>query len=169
MKTLLILRHAKAQQDAPKGDRARNLTQRGRRDAATMGAYVADALGRPDAIVASDAARARETAEAVAAATGFESSLTIAPAIYAADLDTLVAVVRDLPDAADSVVLVGHNPGFEELTAALAGVDEDEIRLPTAGLARLAFDVDAWSAVRPGGGRLEGIATPRSLDEGSDR
>jgi hypothetical protein len=51
----------------------------------------------------------------------------------------------------------------------LAGVDEDEIRLPTAGLARLAFDVDAWSAVRPGGGRLEGIATPRSLDEGSDR
>jgi phosphohistidine phosphatase len=169
MKTLLVLRHAKAQPDAPKGDRKRNLTKRGRRDAAAMAAQIAATLGRPDAIVTSDAARARETADAVAAATGFDTPVTLAPAIYAADLDTLVAVVRGLPDAADSVVLVGHNPGFEALTAALDGVDEDDIRLPTAGLARLVFDVDAWSAVRSGAGRLDGIVTPRSLEDAAER
>src|SRR5689334_25187603 len=112
MKTMLILRHAKAEQNATRGDRARTLTKRGRRAAAAMGAHVADTLGRPDAIVSSDAARARETADAVAAAVGFGDAITIQPRIYDADVATLVAVVRALPDAADAVVLVGHNPGF---------------------------------------------------------
>ncbi|HEU0113168.1 MAG TPA: histidine phosphatase family protein [Thermomicrobiales bacterium] len=163
MKTLLILRHAKAQADAPNGDRKRTLTKRGRRDAAAMADHIAAKLGRPDAIVTSDATRARETADAVAAATGFDAPLTIEPDVYAADLDTLVAVVRGLPDAADSVVLVGHNPGFEELTAALAGVDEDEVRLPTAGLARLELDVARWNDAAMGAGRLQDIETPGGL------
>src|SRR5690242_17631032 len=164
MKTLLILRHAKAEQNASHGDRARTLTKRGRRDAATMGAHVANAVGRPDAIVSSDAARARETADTVAAAVGFGDAVTSEPRIYDADAATLLTVVRALPDKADSAVLVGHNPGFEELTAALAGVDEDEIRLPTAGLARLECDLAQWDDLRPGGCRLLGITTPRSID-----
>lgn len=163
MKILLILRHAKAQPDAPRGDRVRTLTKRGRRDAAAMGAHIAATLGRPDALVSSDAARARETADAVVAATGFAAPVTIEPEIYAADLETLIAVVRGLPDAADSVVLVGHNPGFEELTAALTGLDDDEIRLSTAGLATLACDGRQWNAVDPGDCRLRGIATPSSI------
>ncbi len=162
MKTLLILRHAKAEQNATHGDRARTLTKRGRRDAAAVGAHVADTLGRPDAIVSSDAARARETADAVASAVGFGDAVTIEPDIYDADVATLVAVVRALPDAADSIVLVGHNPGFEELTAALAGVDEDEVRLPTAGLARLECDLARWNDLRPGSCRLRDITAPRS-------
>ena len=98
MKTLLILRHAKTQSDAPAGDHARELTERGHRNAAAMGAYIHNLTGTPDAIITSDATRALQTAEIVAAAVDFAAPLTVEPRIYAADLDTLLAVVRRIPD-----------------------------------------------------------------------
>src|SRR5215211_6152340 len=68
MKSLLILRHAKTQSDAPAGDHARELTERGHRNAETMGAYIKNLTGTPDLIITSDATRARQTAEIVASA-----------------------------------------------------------------------------------------------------
>src|SRR5829696_4835086 len=94
MKTLLILRHAKTKSDAPAGDHARDLTERGHRNAAAMGDYIKTLAGTPDAIITSDATRARQTAEIVATTVGFATPLTVEPRIYAADLDALVAVVR---------------------------------------------------------------------------
>jgi phosphohistidine phosphatase len=163
MKTLLILRHAKTQSDAPAGDHVRELTERGHHNAAAMGAYIHNLIGTPDAIVTSDATRARQTAEIVASAVDFAAPLTVEPQIYAADPDTLLAVVRRIPDGVQTVIIVGHNPGFEELAAALAGNAEHEVRLPTSGLALLEFDVEGWDAVRPGAGRLREIATPRAI------
>jgi phosphohistidine phosphatase len=162
MKTLLILRHAKAQPDAPAGDRARELTGRGRRNAAVVGAQIRTLVGRPDAIVTSDATRAHQTAALVAPECGFEAPLTLEPRIYGADPNTLLQVVRALPDEAGSVVLVGHNPGLEGLTAALAG-PAGAVHLPTAGLAHLAFEVTGWEEVRPGSARWRGLVTPRDL------
>ena len=162
MSTLLILRHAKAQPDAPAGDHARALTARGRRDAAAIGAHLHDLIGRPDAIVASDAVRARQTAELVAEATGFTAPLTLEPQLYGAGLDTLFQVMHALPDEAGSVLLVGHNPGLEELVAALADTEE-EVTLPTAGLAQIEFAVVRWSEVQPGTGRLQGLTTPKTI------
>ncbi len=161
MKTLLILRHAKAQPDAPRGDWARELTKRGRRDAATVGDWVRGSAGRPDAVVASDAQRARQTAEIVAEAVGFDAALTLEPEIYGAGVATLLRVVRGLPDEAACVLLVGHNPGLEELTAVLADADVAEVRLPTAALAHLELSVGRWREVGAGRGRLRGISTPR--------
>lgn len=163
MKTLLILRHAKTQPDAPHGDRARELKERGHRDAAAIGVHLRSEIGPPDAIVTSDAVRARQTAEIVATQLGFGQPLSIEPRIYAAGVDTLLDVVRELPDEANFVILVGHNPGFEELAAALSGQDGDEVRLPTAAVARLEFDLPHWHDVRPGTGNWRGIVTPRSL------
>jgi phosphohistidine phosphatase len=163
MKTLLILRHAKTQSDAPAGDHARELTERGHRNAAAMGTYIHDLTGTPDAIITSDATRARQTAEIVATAVDFTKPLKVEPRIYAADLDTLLAVVRRIPDDVGSAMLVGHNPGFEELAQALAGNHDEEIRLPTSGLALLEFDVERWHAVREGTGRLREVATPRTI------
>jgi phosphohistidine phosphatase len=163
MKTLLILRHAKTQSDAPAGDHVRELTERGHHNAAAMGAYIHNLIGTPDAIVTSDATRARQTAEIVASAVDFAAPLTVEPQIYAADPDTLLAVVRSIPDGVQTVIIVGHNPGFEELAAALAGNAEHEVRLPTSGLALLEFDVEGWDAVRAGAGRLREIATPRAI------
>jgi phosphohistidine phosphatase len=161
-KTLLILRHAKAQPDAPAGDRARELTDRGLRNAAAIGAHLRARLGCPDAIVTSDAQRARHTAELVAAACGFTAPLDLDPQIYGADIPTLLQVVRRLPESTGCVLLVGHNPGLEEVTAALAGPSA-AVRLPTAGLVHLEFDVARWSEVRPGLGRFRGLTTRHDL------
>ena len=165
MKTLLVLRHGKTQPDAPEGDRARVLTGRGHRNSRVMGDYIRELTGTPDTIITSDAARAVQTAEIVALAVGFAGELTIEPRIYAASLPTLLAVVAGIPSGVTTALLVGHNPGFEELTAALAGIDLDEVRLPTAGLAHLELDVEAWDHVSEGAGQLRGIMTPRTLAE----
>jgi phosphohistidine phosphatase len=163
MKTLLILRHAKTQPDAPTGDHARELTERGHRNAAAMGAYIHNLIGTPDAIITSDATRARQTAEIVAPAVDFTAPLTMESRIYATDLDTLVAVVRRIPDEVKTAIIVGHNPGFEELAAVLAGKPEQGVRLPTSGLAVLELDVERWDAVGAGTGRLREVATPRTI------
>ena len=163
MKTLLILRHAKTQSDAPAGDHARELTERGHRNAAAMGAYIQNLIGTPDAIITSDATRARQTAEIVARILGFTAPLTTEPRIYAADPDTLLAVVRGIPDEVQTAIIVGHNPGFEELATALAGKPEQGVRLPTSGLALLEFDVEGWDAVRASVGRLREVASPRTI------
>src|SRR5215216_6936657 len=93
MKSLLVLRHAKTQPDAPAGDHARELTERGHRNAEAMGAYIKSLTGTPDAIITSDATRALQTAEIVARAVDFTDPLTVEPRIYAADPNTLLAVV----------------------------------------------------------------------------
>ena len=85
------------------------------------------------------------------------------PRIYAADLDALVAVVRRIPDEVQTAIIVGHNPGFEELAAALAGKPDQGVRLPTSGLALLELDVERWDAARAGAGRLREVATPRTI------
>jgi phosphohistidine phosphatase len=163
MKSLLILRHAKTQSDAPAGDHARELTERGHRNAEAMGAYIKNLTGTPDLIITSDATRARQTAEIVATAVDFAAPLTVEPRIYAADLDTLLGVVRRIPVEVQTAIIVGHNPGFEELAAALAGKTDEGVRLPTSGLALLEFDTQRWDAVRPGAGRLREVATPRTI------
>ncbi|MFN8590076.1 MAG: histidine phosphatase family protein [Thermomicrobiales bacterium] len=161
MKTLLILRHAKTQPDAPRGDHARELIERGLRDSRTMGLYIRERLGTPDAIVSSDAARARQTAQIVAEVSGFAGDLTIEPRIYDAGVRTLLDVVRGLPDG-ERVAIVGHNPGFEMLAGDLSA-DGSPVRLPTAGLAVLEFDVSRWEDVRQGRGQLREIVTPKLL------
>ncbi len=163
MKTLLILRHGKTQSDAPAGDHARELTERGHRNAAAMGAYIHNLVGTPDAIITSDATRALQTAEIVAEAVGFQTPLTVVPRIYAAELNTLLALVRSILDEVDTAIIVGHNPGFEELAEALAGNHDEGVRLPTAGLALLEFDIERWDAARKGTGRLREVATPRTI------
>jgi phosphohistidine phosphatase len=163
MKTLLILRHGKAQPDMPNGDHARELTERGVRDSEMMGVHIASQIGMPDAILTSDAQRAEQTAELAGVAMGYTGKLTVVPAIYDAELRILQALVRSILDDVGMALIVGHNPGFEELAASLAGIDDDDVRLPTAGLAHLEFDVDRWDDVRPGAGRWLGIVTPKTL------
>ncbi len=168
MKTLVLLRHGKAQTDSPEGDHARELNKRGRRQAAAMGSYIGREIGIPDAIITSDAARAEITAELAAEAMGYVGDLTLVPQIYEADVNTLLAVVRSILDDVDTALLVGHNPGFEEVAAALAGIDEDEVLLPTAAYAHIAFDTDSWDNARKGTGRWEGTKTPKDLPADAD-
>ena len=160
MKTLIILRHAKAQPDAPNGDHQRNLTDRGQRDASAVGSMLGSLVGVPDAIVTSDANRARQTAQLSAEACGFDSSIIIEPAIYAAEVTTLIGIIRDLPDDLGCVVFVGHNPGFEDLITYLAGPDVEVEHLPTAGFAHFELDVSSWHELTPARSRLVNRSGP---------
>jgi phosphohistidine phosphatase len=163
VKTLLILRHAKAQPDAPEGDHRRVLTDRGRRDATTMGNHLRTLDPVPDAFVCSDARRALQTAELAATACGFEHELTVEPAIYGADAAELADIVRALPDTAACVVLVGHNPGLHDLVTTLSAGDPPLGDLPTAGLVHLEHDGTHWRDLANGTWRFRGMTSPRQL------
>lgn len=161
MKILLLLRHGKAQETAPGGDKARRLTEQGRREAAEMGGRLSRIAGRLDDVLSSDAARALDTARIAASGAGYGGEVRVEPDIYSADVDTLLDVVRGM-GAGECVLLVGHNPGLEYLAAALAQEGTQEPSLPTGGLVHLTFEADRWRDVRPHTGRLLGVYRPGS-------
>lgn len=160
MKTLLMLRHGKAEDRAlTGGDKMRRLKMRGERDAEEMGTLVGR-VARPDLVVSSDALRAWQTAEIASAAFGYTGEIVKEPLIYEAEVDTLFDLVRHLPESADCVLMVGHNPGFEYVSYELSD-DDTPIYLSTACVAHIEFDVEHWRDVRRNSGHLRGVYSPR--------
>jgi len=162
MKRLLLLRHAKSSwDDSSLVDFDRPLAERGKRDAPRIGKALRKRGPLPDLIISSPATRARETIEAVIKA----AILNIVPrfdeAIYGASSAELMKVITRLPDESSCAMLVGHNPGFEDLLARLTGSHE---RMPTAALACVDFNLDHWEDVDNGKGRLVWLLTPKHLD-----
>ena len=142
MKILLLLRHAKSSWDnSDLADHDRPLNGRGRRDAPRMGQLLAQHDLTPDLIVTSAARRAATTAELVALAAEYPGDIHYTDELYLADPETFLDVARDTPDAVARLMLVGHNPGIEELVSALTGRDE---HMPTAALACFGLAIDRW-------------------------
>ena len=143
MKYLLILRHAKSSWKEPyTSDHDRKLNKRGRRDAPRMGELLAREELVPDFIISSSAVRANKTAEAVADSSGFEGELIVSSALYHAWTDSFLEELRTVDDKYDRVMVVGHNPGMEELLEDLTGAYE---RMVTAAVAYVALPVETWS------------------------
>jgi phosphohistidine phosphatase len=164
MKTLLVLRHAKSDRSDPGlEDHDRPLAARGETDAPRMGAALAALGSMPDVIITSTAVRARDTAHLAATGMGYDGPTVETRAVYAASGDALLAVLHDHAGDHDTTLLVGHNPGMEELIGLLIADAGSEIglRMPTAALACLSFETDAWSEVTPGSGTLQWLLTPR--------
>jgi phosphohistidine phosphatase len=162
---LLILRHAKSDRGGFAGpDFDRPLDDRGREDAPRVGKWLRKKDLVPDHVVASPARRARDTAEAVAAAAGIEpAAIAWEKGIYDASLGALLRVLAEVPPGARRILLVGHNPGLEELVLHLAAGDvpmpEDGKLLVTSALAR--FDLPpAGEPLAEGCGVLRGIRRP---------
>lgn len=172
MKTLTVLRHAKSSwDDAVARDFDRPLNARGQRAAVTVGRHMRSAGMSFDHVVASPAVRVVETVEQVE--TGYGSAL--APAwdrrIYLAAVSTLVDLIHELPAGADSALLIGHNPGLEDLVLMLVPDgsgdqlrDSVEEKFPTAALATITFDTSDWNAIRANAGTLVRFVRPRDLD-----
>ena len=122
-RTLYLLRHAKAKAPQPgQPDAARELTGRGRRAAAALGSRFAALGPLPELVVTSPAARAAATAAGWARAAGYsEERIVRDERIYAARVDTLLALIHNLDESLRSVLLVGHDPAFSELAGQLAG------------------------------------------------
>jgi phosphohistidine phosphatase len=166
---LLILRHAKSDwSTSATRDFERPLAKRGRNDAPRMGEWLAREGLVPGAIVSSPAERARETTLLVCKSVGFKLKKVFwEDAVYAANLSELLGVLAGCPADAASVMLVGHNPGLEDLVDFLAdGVEEpaDGKLLPTAALARLEMPED-WGHLKSGCARLLSITRPRDLGD----
>lgn len=171
MKTLSLLRHAKSGWNDPVArDFDRPLNGRGRRAAEVMGAHLRGQGIGFDQVVASPAVRVVETLDHVATGLGE----TLAPVwdkrIYLASAATLLDVVQGLSDEAAHVLLVGHNPGLEDLVLMLvprddgALRDEAEVKYPTATFASITFAADRWADVAEGDGHLARFIRPRDLD-----
>ena len=143
MKTLLILRHAKSSwDDSSLDDRDRPLNARGRRDAPRVGDLLRDERLTPDLIITSDAVRAHATAVAVAEAAGHTRDIVADSLLYHASPEDILAVLETVDDASgNTVMIVGHNPGLEDLIEQLTGERHD---MPTAALAQLALPISSW-------------------------
>jgi phosphohistidine phosphatase len=142
MKALLILRHAKSSwDDTSLDDVERPLNARGRDDAPRMGDVLRDSSLIPDVIITSNAVRAHTTALAVAEAAGCTSAVVVDPRLYHASPEDVLAVLNTVPADASIVLIVGHNPGLENLVEKLSGERHD---LPTAALAQLALTITRW-------------------------
>jgi len=115
-------------------------------------------------VLCSPSARTRETLKRLGVGDGAE--VRIEDELYGASADELLAVLRDLPDELDSVMLIGHNPGIEDLTIRLASEGEELARVrekfPTAALATLELDT-SWRGLAPGGAELVAFVKPKEL------
>lgn len=162
MKTLLILRHAKSSWSNMRlSDHDRPLNDRGRRDAPRMGQLLLDEDLVPDLIITSSAERALTTAELVALECGFEAELLATRDLYHAGPEEYLDVLREQGGLAQMVMVVGHNPGIEELVDVLTGEDE---RMVTAALAQVSLPIDAWSDMDLDVmGTLENVWRPKEL------
>jgi phosphohistidine phosphatase len=162
---LIVFRHAKADRGAM-ADHERPLTGRGRRDALAAGRWLADNGFRPDLTVCSTAARARETWALAAVELGEPIPTSYERGVYEADLDDLIRIVRDTPAEVRTLLLVGHNPGFQDLVLCLAGDAEGgalaaaRTDFGTAALAVLALPVP-WADVATGQGTLTQFTVAR--------
>ncbi len=150
-KRLLVLRHAKSSwDDAFTDDWERPLTDRGVRDAERVGHLLRRLSLLPDLIITSDAVRAHATARGVADAAGYAGKVLLSTSLYHAKPDTMIEVLRSVPDAAArAVMIVAHNPGLEQLVLQLTG---EQVELPTAALVNLAVEIDQWSDLHSSAG-----------------
>ena len=166
MKTLLVLRHAKSSwDDSALDDHERPLNARGEEDAPRIAQLAREEGLAPELIVSSDAVRARLTAAAMADATG--GRILLDPRLYHASATEILAALRSVVEHSDvendvaTVMIVGHNPGLEELIALLTGELEP---LPTAALAQIALPIERWSALDTAiRGTLIGVWRPKEL------
>jgi phosphohistidine phosphatase len=170
MRRLILFRHAKAERSQPgAADRARGLIERGRKDAARMGAYMAKHALTPDRVLVSPALRTQETWKSASAAFCPTPGATTVERLYDAGEHTLLAIIKDVPTSAHTLLVIGHNPGLHELARLLIASGDIEAReqliekLPTSGLVIIDFAVDAWNRLHPHSGRLERFVTPESL------
>ncbi|MDJ0942956.1 MAG: histidine phosphatase family protein [Kiloniellales bacterium] len=171
MPTLMLLRHAKSDWSDPAlADFDRPLNKRGRRAAPLIGRHLRKQGLIPDLVLCSSALRARQTWELVSAELKAEVPIKFLRSLYLAPPSRLLATVQRQPKKVERLMMVGHNPGMENLAAHLAGGGDAKLRarmrekFPTATLAVLGFAAEAWAGVAAGGGELQRFVVARDLE-----
>ena len=171
MTILTVLRHAKSSWDQHGlDDFDRPLNERGRKAAKRVGRELKQRNIRFDQVIASPAVRVRETLDELAK--GYDKHLNVHfdERIYGAAVETLLDVVQGIPDEVHAPLLVGHNPGLQELLLKLAHEDDAGLRrklaakYPTAAVAVVTLAAPRWEEVAPDSGEIRELILPRELD-----
>jgi len=168
MRTLFLLRHAKSSWDDPAlADFDRPLAPRGERAARRIAKYMRRKKIRPAIVLCSPSLRTRQTLEAIAPSLGKGSTVEFVQQLYAASEDELLQRLQALPESVESVMLIGHNPGLQELALSLASRGAElrrlEEKFPTCALATLLVDSPSWVELQPGDAELLDYVVPRQL------
>lgn len=172
MKRLYLLRHAKSDWSDPSlGDFDRPLAPRGIKAAKRMGRAVGKKNLIPDAVLCSAARRAVETWDLLRTALPADVHTKVLRSLYLAAPSRLLQELRRRPDGMNAVMMIGHNPGLATLAERLSGPTSKQGALrrlhekyPTAALAVIEFDVEHWSDVGEGAGRLTRFLCPKDLN-----
>jgi phosphohistidine phosphatase len=164
---LIVMRHAKSDWTNGLADVSRPLSERGLRDSVAAGHWFETSDIEPDLVLVSPSARTQQTWELIAEQLSWSPTAVIDRRIYAADPNTLVQIVRELPEEVGTVVMVGHNPGCEVLVSDLAGPDSNAAafdrlasKYRTLGTARLGVP-NGWADVAVDGCDLLDFVAPR--------
>jgi phosphohistidine phosphatase len=170
MRRLMLLRHGKSDWPAGVPDLQRPIAERGRRASKAMGHHMVASGFQPERVLVSPALRTRQTWEIAGQAFSPTPPITFEPAIYEAEAIELLSVVQSLPEDIRSVLMVGHNPGLQDLALLLAGDGDAEamarlnMKYSTAGLAILDLSGTGWSDAGEGCAILRRFDTPRSIE-----
>jgi phosphohistidine phosphatase len=165
MKTLLVLRHAKSSwKDNGLEDHDRPLNKRGKKAAPQMGKLIKKEELTPDLILSSTALRAKTTAELVAQHSKYVGEILFERRLYLAGPANIVEILQEIEtEPAGRVMIVGHNPGHEELVRCLTGQDE---RFPTAALAQIQLPIKTWKELELSTeGALVRLWRPREIED----
>lgn len=170
MRRLILFRHAKSDWSlAATADHDRGLATRGRKAAGPMGAWLAGRGFRPDLVLCSTAKRAKATWDIAKGAFTPAPETRLLREAYEASAESLLDVIRAAPSQAQTLMIVGHNPGLADLVDLLAGSGDPEarrllsVKFPTAAIAVLDLPFDDWIETAPRAGRLDRFVTPKSL------
>ncbi|HID81923.1 MAG TPA: histidine phosphatase family protein [Chromatiales bacterium] len=161
-KKLILFRHAKSDWDSgAENDHGRPLAERGIHAAEKMGLFLAAAGQLPDHIISSSANLAVETIEQASTAGGWNIPVDVSDDLYTSSASSLIRFLHQLSNELDSVMLVGHEPVWSELTSLLVG--GGNIRMPTAAVVKINLFVDEWAGLKPGCGELSWLVKPKIL------
>lgn len=168
LRRLVVLRHAKSARPEGVTDHERPLAPRGVRDAPAAGRALADAGTLPGLALCSTAVRARRTWELAAATWGTPPPVRYDPRLYHADVPELLDVIHEAPARVATLLLVGHNPGLEDLVLTLASdglddtLDRVRVKFPTSAIAVLSWRGSRWRDLTPGSALLTSLTVPRA-------
>src|SRR5947209_13196678 len=164
MKTLLLLRHAKSSwKDNDADDHERSLNKRGKNDAPRMGRLLTEEGLLPDLMFVSSAKRCRKTAEYVIQESGYRGETRITGELYEASAGKLRSFLAQIADDIGRMLIVGHNPGLEELLGSLVG---NPVALTTAALAHVELPLEHWYDLRDDTrAEVKRLWQPRELED----
>ena len=170
MLRLMLLRHAKSDwSSSGMQDAVRPLTERGVAAARLMGGYMARHSLIPQRVLCSPSRRTHQTWAEIAPQWPAEVEATFDERLYAATPQVVLSIVRAQKDAKRSLLVIGHNPGLQEMAELLIAAGDVELRerlrekFPTAALAVIDFAVKKWGRIHNRSGRLDRYVTPRSI------